>query len=475
MFDDQPRLTPEEILGATTTATRVKHNPLVYPNGNKVSPDCSVIKVKKRYYVLEDGVKHPVIRQSSLASGRWQYYNGEDVDKSLIQEDFKNLKGVNALTIDGVPVPIFRKDYLLKYNLMTKDNAEVLEKNTPVVLNKDMKIIVAGTDRIVTTIQRKHSNFSRNRPKKELIDCSIPASKQKNDANTCVRKRKPDVLEMKKNKIVAETISHLTAEDILQDKDQKSNRLIYPDGTPVDTEENVIKRNKRHRVVKPDGQEISVIRASTKRTSRHVFYHGKDVDDTLEIHNKNAHKSLSSYVIIDDIRIPVSTKMALAKYILVDTQTGAHILPDTPIKLVRNNEIFTQETDKPLTRLRVKEKNKIPGFENLFPVVRQKKISKKSSSEIASASVLPTLLENSFFSDEAFDFEMDTMDIGEDVVEAVVTNVPDSSTNLYTPNFFNARPSTPPIMDPNKLEVFTPGEEDPQRAAQVLIRGQIYL
>ena len=108
-------------------------------------------------------------------------------------------------------------------------------------------------------------------------------------------------------------------------------------------------------------------------------------------------------------------------------------------------------------------------------MVRQKKISKKSSSEIASASVLPTLLENSFFSDEAFDFEMDTMDIGEDVVEAVVTNVPDSSTNLYTPNFFNARPSTPPIMDPNKLEVFTPGEEDPQRAAQVLIRGQIYL
>lgn len=484
MFNDQPRLTPEEILGARTTATRVKHNPLVYPNGNKVSPDCSVIKIKMRYYVLENDTKHPVIRQSSLINGRWQYYNGKDVDKSLIQEEFQNLKGVTALTVDGITVPIFRKDYLAKFTLITEDNAEVLEQNTPILLDEHNKIVVAETNRIVTTVRRKQLSLFENRSKDEPIDFLISGSRQKNDSNTRVKKRKASVLVQQNDKITAENITHLSAEEILRGKGQKTNRLIYLDGTPVDIESKVIKRNKRHVVVKPNGQELPVIRASTKRISRHVFYHGKDVDDTLEIYNKNAHKYHSSYVMVDDIRVPVFTKMALAKFIFVDTQTGAHILPNIPIKLMRENEIFTQETDRPLTHLQVKEKNKIPGFENLFPLGSRKNVSTASSSAPSSmsaqaktATVNSPLSENNIFSDEAFDFEMDTMDIEENVMEmeeVVTKSAYESykSTSLNTPNFFNARPSTPPIMDSSKLEVFTPGEEDPQRAAQVL-RGII--
>jgi hypothetical protein len=428
--------------------------------------------VRKVSYVLENGVTHPVIRQSSLSNGRWQYYNGKDVDICLSRGDLKDLKGVNALTIDGVPVPIFRKDYLARYTLITEDNAEVLEQSTPISFNEHMKIVVTGTDRIVSTIKREHLKFPQDRPKNARID-SLASGLQK---------RKAGVLERKKNKIVAENASSLTTEAIWGSKDQRSNPLLYPDGTPIDPKEKVIKRNKRHRVVKPDGQEIPVIRKNTKAASRHVFYNGKDVEDTLEIHNRNAHKYHSSYVMIDDIRIPVFKKMALAKYILVDMQTGMHILPDTPIKLMRENEIFTQETDRPLTRLRAYGKNKIPGFENLFPMRHHKKPLKisssdtssmtaqlKKSSEISNVSVPPFLLENSFFS-EVFDFEMGIMNEEVVVEEEVKSSECESYllTSSSTPNFFNTRPSTPPIMDLSKFRLFTPGEEDPQHAAQVL-------
>jgi|GEM_PF-6706041 len=167
----------------------------------------------------------------------------------------------------------------------------------------------------------------------------------------------------------AEIKSYLTHEEIIGVLSKKTNPLVYPNGSPVSTESQVVKlKNNRYAVIEPNGELTPLIRKSSLSILRHVFYNGHDVPDTLTVHNPRAHKYHSSYVIIDGVRIPVFTKAALAKGVLSDEETNERILPDTAITLVGNNEIRTLESDRPLYHEKVSNKSTIPGFENLFPM-----------------------------------------------------------------------------------------------------------